>query len=412
MNCFNTKVTEYIINNWDSCVRFKPNDKDSLIGMPYPYIVPTAASAFQEMYYWDTYFTCKGLVLTDRVELAKNCAENMAFLIDKYGFMLNGNRTYYTGHSQAPYFCMIVKTVYDKTNDNAWLSRMYTAVEKEYDFWMTRRISPIGLNHYSNKKETEEEGKRFYEVLTQRVHYKKPISDYKNYADFVENAYAECESGWDFNPRFDFKCKSYAPADLNSNLYIYETTMAEFSKILENGSEQIWLDRANRRVELMNKYLWNGSFFADYNFVDNKFSPVFSAAAFQPLWAKIATKDQAKSTVSQLDKIEMNCGISACEDTHTDFVYQWSYPNSWAPLNFITAFALDNYGYVTDAARVAQKYVSAIESIFDKTGNLWEKYNAVDGSINVTNEYEMPDMLGWTAGVYLSLKKYLIDNDK
>lgn len=39
--------------------------------------------------------------------------------------------------------------------------------------------------------------------------------------------------------------------------------------------------------------------------------------------------------------------------------------------------------------------------VFEKTGCLWEKYNVVEGSINVTNEYEMPAMMGWSAGVYL-----------
>lgn len=411
MSNFNTEVTEFIKQNWDNCVRYEPEDNDTLIGMPYPYIVPTASNAFQEMYYWDTYFTCKGLVLTGRTELAKNCAEDMAFLIDKYGFMLNGNRTYYLGHSQPPYFCMIVKTVFDETNDKEWLARMYTAIEKEYEFWQSKRLAPIGLNFYSNCKVDEEEGKRAYENITNRVRYKKPISEYESYADFAENVYAECESGWDFNPRFDFKCKSFAPADLNSNLYVYEVLMAHFSVILENGNENLWQERAEKRKELMNKYLWNGEFFADYNFNEDKFSNVFSAAAFHPLWAGIASDEQAKSTYSHLDRIEMNCGIAACEDTKTEFVYQWAYPNSWAPLNYITVLGLDRYGFKDAALRVADKYVSSIESIFAKTHNLWEKYNATDGSINVTNEYEMPDMLGWTAGVYLSCKKYIADNE-
>ena len=37
---------------------------------------------------------------------------------------------------------------------------------------------------------------------------------------------------------------------------------------------------------------------------------------------------------------------------------------------------------------------------FEKTGVIWEKYDGRDGSIAVTNEYETPEMLGWSAGVY------------
>lgn len=55
----------------------------------------------------------------------------------------------------------------------------------------------------------------------------------------------------------------------------------------------------------------------------------------------------------------------------------------------------------------AKKYVATMERIFEATGTLWEKYNVTDGSIQVNDEYEMPPMLGWTAGVYLDLKRYL-----
>ena len=142
-------VSDFIKNNWDKCVRYEPEDHDTLIVMPYKYIVPTCSSAFQEMYYWDTYFACKGLVLSGRTELVKSCADNMAYMINKYGFMPNGNRTFYLDHSQPPYFCMIVKTAFDETKDLSWLREMYSAIEKEYDFWQTKRLAPIGLNFYS-----------------------------------------------------------------------------------------------------------------------------------------------------------------------------------------------------------------------------------------------------------------------
>ena len=44
---------------------------------------------------------------------------------------------------------------------------------------------------------------------------------------------------------------------------------------------------------------------------------------------------------------------------------------------------------------------------FKKTHNLWEKYNVVEGNINVSNEYEMPTMVGWTAGTFVFATDYL-----
>ena len=73
----------------------------------------------------------------------------------------------------------------------------------------------------------------------------------------------------------------------------------------------------------------------------------------------------------------------------------------------IVVKGLLNYGLREDALRIARKYTETVERVFAQNGNLWEKYNVEDGSINTSNEYEMPPMLGWTAGVYLYLKALL-----
>ena len=44
---------------------------------------------------------------------------------------------------------------------------------------------------------------------------------------------------------------------------------------------------------------------------------------------------------------------------------------------------------------------------FRTTGNLWEKYNVLDGSTDVSAEYDTPAMLGWTAGTFICLDDYL-----
>ena len=83
------------------------------------------------------------------------------------------------------------------------------------------------------------------------------------------------------------------------------------------------------------------------------------------------------------------------------YTYQWDFPNGWANLQYIAIAGLENYGYHSDARRIAKKYVEATVGNFNTTGNLWEKYNVTDGTIKVINEYEMPTMMGWTAGVFV-----------
>lgn len=55
------------------------------------------------------------------------------------------------------------------------------------------------------------------------------------------------------------------------------------------------------------------------------------------------------------------------------------------------------------AARVAEKYLTAVSETFAEEGFLCEKYSALTGRCSTHNEYEPPKMLGWTAGVFREL---------
>jgi len=223
--------------------------------------------------------------------------------------------------------------------------------------------------------------------------------------EIAKHAIATAESGWDMNARWGFEAYNYAQVDLNSLVYMLETNMAEFARILETDEAEAWKDRAKNRVELINKYCTDeNDLFFDYNFKEDKLSPVFSVASLFPLFAGFADEKQAKAAVSNLCRLEMEYGISTCEKSDNKIQYQWDYPNGWPCLQYVTVKALLNYGYRDDAIRIAQKYIKTTEKIFEQTGNLWEKYNVTDGSINVSNEYKMPPMMGWTAGVYLALQ--------
>ena len=102
------EVESYIFQNWDGTVRSQPVAEDNLLALPYPFTVSCITGAFNEMYYWDTYFTNRGLLLSGRLELAKHNCENIAHMIRTYGYMPNGTRTFYIGRSQPPYFALMV----------------------------------------------------------------------------------------------------------------------------------------------------------------------------------------------------------------------------------------------------------------------------------------------------------------
>src|SRR5688572_26436802 len=109
------------------------NAQSSLIPLPYPYVVP--GGRFREVYYWDSYFTMLGLVASGRTDLVRSMLDNFAYLIRTVGHIPNGNRTYYLGRSQPPYFAAMVG-LYARAADSTQALRYLDALEAEHGFWM------------------------------------------------------------------------------------------------------------------------------------------------------------------------------------------------------------------------------------------------------------------------------------
>ena len=396
---------EYIEKNLPLCIRENKEDNDTLIGLPYPYTVPSIEERFQEMYYWDTYFVNHALILRGNVQQAINNVENMFYLIDRFGFMLNGNRTYYIKNSQPPFLSEMVKDIYAETKDKVWLKRATEFLIKEYGFWEKERQTEIGLNQYRGVFKQAINTKMFSGIL--RRMRKRP----ENYTDdelSIQYIIA-CESGWDLSPRFGFAGQDYVQIDLNSLLCAMEKNIAYFLEELELDGSEEWIDKFNNRLKLMNEYMLRDGVFYDYNFKEKKTSAILSCASLYPMWLGILTKEQAEATVKQLAKLEAPYGIYATEKTNSEYVFQWEEPNGWAPLHQIAIEGLLRYGYTDKAKELAEKYVSLIEKNFEATGDIWEKYNVERGNTQVVQEgvKTMASMLGWTAGVYIYAKNLL-----
>lgn len=201
-------VRSFIRKHMPRTVRECKKDTLGSIALPKPYSVPSLTGVFQQdMFYWDTYFTNIGLILDSDFEQALNNIDNILFLIDKYGFMPNGSNVSFLNRSQPPFASMMVRDIYEKSGDKAWLSSACRILEKEYNFWMTKRITPTGLNRYSNSA-TKDELVAFYEYMRTRFPELPVLTNSLELLKQASHFIAEAESGWDFSPRFDFVVKT------------------------------------------------------------------------------------------------------------------------------------------------------------------------------------------------------------
>jgi alpha,alpha-trehalase len=128
-------VRDYIAHMWEVLQR-KPDEIEpysSLLPLSRPYIVP--GGRFGEIYYWDSYFTMLGLVQDGRQGLARSMLENIASLIDRYGHVPNGNRSYYLSRSQPPIFSCMVELIAAQDGEKI-LTDYLPEMQAELDYWM------------------------------------------------------------------------------------------------------------------------------------------------------------------------------------------------------------------------------------------------------------------------------------
>jgi alpha,alpha-trehalase len=430
-----------------------------LLYLPNKYVVP--GGRFNEMYGWDSYFIIVGLLRDGRSDLARGMVENFFFEIENYGALLNANRTYYLTRSQPPFLSSMVLGVYEAEKeaghaDQAWLVRAYPYLEKDYSMW-TREphlAGSTGLARYFDfgdgppPEGLQDEGGFYRKVVShfmvhpeQADHYlveqekaKAPTGSGSSYAITVcdvptTKARPECEpqrvvrlsadyykgdrsmreSGFDVSFRFGAygaATHHYAPACLNSLLYKTEKDMERISDLLEKHSEaKTWRERAEARKQSIEKYLWDGErgFFFDYDFTEGKQSTYRFLTTYYPLWAGLATPEQAKAVVKNLSVFEQPGGLAMSPENSGT---QWDYPYGWAPVQMLAIQGIRRYGFNDDADRLSSKFLSTVLENFARDGTIREKYNVVTGSSesHVEVGYQANVIgFGWTNAAFLEL---------
>ena len=380
----------------------------SLIPLPHPYLVP--GGRFREVYYWDSYFTMLGLQEAGKYNVIENMVDNFAWLLDNYGLIPNGNRTYYLTRSQPPFFSLMVELL-AKHKGNAAYIKYQPQLLKEYSFWMDGpqavKLKGAVLNRYYDAGDYPREESYREDVLEAR-------KSKQNAAAFYRNIRSAAESGWDFSSRWfadgehlsTIQTTDIIPVDLNCLLYNLEVVIAK--AYLNAGSKQqsaIYNKKADERKSAILKYCVNADgVFVDYNFKTGRLSKQITIAMAFPLYFKLATTTQARKTAALIQNKFLKAGGVATSLKHTG--QQWDAPNGWAPLQYITIVGLKNYGFDSLSKTIAVHWVKQNSIAYKETGKLLEKYNIeLQGQAAKAGggEYPLQDGFGWTNGVLLKL---------
>lgn len=393
-----------------------------LIGVPF--VVP--GGRFNELYGWDSYMESLGLLVSDRVDLAKAMVINFCFCIQHYGKILNANRSYYLTRSQPPFLTDMALRVYERIKNEpdskGFLRNAVLAAIKEYhSVWVAepRLDVSTGLSRYRPEGfgiPPETESSHFTHILTPYA-----VKNHMSLDQFVK-AYntgevkepeldeyflhdrAVRESGHDTSYRLERVCANLATVDLNSLLYKYEVDIAQIIRVhfqdkleipvefrtsstqdIEIESSARWDRRSQQRKRRMNHYLWNeeqGMYF-DYDTHKRERTGYESVTTFWTMWAGLASPQQSVMMMhNALPKFEEFGGlVSGTEKSRGPLGLdrpnrQWDYPYGWAPQQMLAWTGFLKYGYQEEAQRLAYKWLYMITKAFvDFNGVVVEKYD-------------------------------------
>ncbi|PYD78453.1 alpha,alpha-trehalase TreF [Komagataeibacter sucrofermentans] len=418
-------VRDYIVGMWE--VLSRPPDTQvaysSQLPLPFTYVVP--GGRFSELYYWDSYFTMIGLYENQKIDLMRDMVRDMASMIDRYGHIPNGSRTYYLSRSQAPFFSLMVDLLAMHDGQVAYTTFL-PELQAEYDYWMDGQDSvapgsayrhvvrlPDGtiMNRHWDDRDTPRD-----ESYPQDIATAAESSRPKN--EVYRDLRAGSETGWDFSSRWladghtlsTIHTTELLTVELNFLIPHLQQTLAHAYDLKGNKEEAArYAHLAEERISAAQRILWDErrAAYIDYDWKKGESTSILSGATVVPLFLQMATPEQAKAVSETVRKNLLKVGgLIATERTNSG--QQWDAPNGWAPLQWMAVKGFNQYGYDQLASDIAARWMGRVIGTYEKSGVLLEKYDVVNPYISPKGgkgggEYPMQIGFGWTNGTLLGL---------
>ncbi len=399
----------------------------SKVYLPHGFVMP--GGRFREIYYWDTYWIIRGLLISEMYESVRGILENFIFQINEFGFIPNGTRKYYRRRSQPPFFTSMMSKYIEATNDMPFLKTHIDFMEKELKFFEERR----SLKYTHNQKEytvfryfADCVGPRPESYAEDIEAAEKLFDNDKDREEFYLHMKAAAESGWDFSSRWFIDAKKgnadqlsnaktcyIIPVDLNALMYKNYKLMEEFHSQL--GNEEKCLEYGRRAADLLrtvNELLWDPleKMWFDWDMLNHIRRKYFYSSNLVPLWAE-AYPPEKRSRVGKCAVLYLlRTGATTHEGgipaslQHTSQQWDW---NVWPPLQHMIVSGLNktkNIHAQRLAFQIARNYTLVTMTSCRKGDAcmIFEKYDpVVRGAAGGGGEYEVQIGFGWTNGVLI-----------
>uniref|UniRef100_A0A0N4XTM1 Trehalase n=1 Tax=Nippostrongylus brasiliensis TaxID=27835 RepID=A0A0N4XTM1_NIPBR len=380
------------------------------------FIVP--GGRFQIFFYWDSYWILK------MFNTARGMIQNFADVINLHGFIPNSGSIQLSRRTQPPLFVQMVKDYFDTTDDVDSLRSWIPAMDKEMQFWISKRRIVIRLPNQRTA------AAYIYRTETNCPRPENFLSDYylgMNSTDPLrtwQGLATACESGWDFSTRwFDhedskttIRTQTIVPVDLNVYMALNFRFLADSHSLLGNKTlSALYHEMYDDLIYTINTLFWNrqrGAWF-DFDLLTKKRRADFYPSNVFPLLLNEMERfaDDVYSYLEEEGVYDYPGGIPSTLPVKS--FEQWDFPNVWAPTQHLFIASLSKTQHAGLQKRALEESYKFIKTVHDGLFNpeqgtpsgIWEKYDARSsrGKPGGGGEYVVQEGFGWTNGVVMAL---------
>uniref|UniRef100_A0AC35TYJ2 Trehalase n=1 Tax=Rhabditophanes sp. KR3021 TaxID=114890 RepID=A0AC35TYJ2_9BILA len=414
-------------------VRIHP-EMYSIIYVPNPFIIP--GGRFEETYYWDNFWIIKGLLVSEMYQTAKGIIKNLVYLVDKFGYVPNGARIYYT-RSQPPFLIQMVYDYVIATGDEQFIYQVMSALDKEFTFWVNYRSKYWKSGDGSHKI-------RYFQYMVKSsiprpeayredMALASNLTSHSQKENLFSNLASGAESGWDFSSRWFSRQGKHAhklhsirttqliPVDLNAFQCVNARIMAGFWQITKNAQKALLYSRyySEAKKELRQIH-WNETdgIWYDFDLENKRHVNEYYSSNVVPLYSKcfddVKTPHKVYHYLVKLGVFKYKKGLPTSLKLHSR--QQWDNENAWPPIihMIIEGFRNSNDTELMEVAEVmAFNWINLAYKSYSETNMMFEKYNVSRKANHASGsggEYEPQTGFGWANGVGLSLLDFYGDD--